>query len=112
MGLSKVRFPTGYQVEDVFNYNLDFHLILENGKVFYGTFFTLDNIHSLMKANQLVYFWAEDMVIMENLRKETLRKALDNIMDDGFMKMILCEIGTIQSIYPEVGSFDELVDML
>jgi hypothetical protein len=112
MKLFKVKFPTGYQVQDELNDNLDFHLILDCGKVFFGTFFTLNNIRYLMGKNNDVYFWATDMVIVMDLRKDTLRESLNNMIDDANVGRVLSEIGTIQSIYNEVGTFDKLMDMI
>ncbi len=40
----KIIFPTGYQVADIFNDNIDINVVLENGDVFFGTLFTISNL--------------------------------------------------------------------
>ncbi len=40
----KIVFPVGYNIEDIYNDNLDLNVVLSNDKVYFGTLFTNFNI--------------------------------------------------------------------
>lgn len=107
----KIHFPVYYQVSDIHNDNMDLHVVLEDGRVFFGTFFTLQNIQDLMTKNRTVYFWAEDMVVVEDLSRETIRKVVRQIINDEYIDEALSFIGTITEIYSDKFSFEEVVDL-
>jgi hypothetical protein len=44
----KIYFPASYLVKDIYNDNIDINVILEDGQVFFATFFTLQNIQWLI----------------------------------------------------------------
>ncbi|AFD06630.1 hypothetical protein [Solitalea canadensis] len=112
--LFKVRFPTGYQIKNIFDDNIDIQIIKMDGKVFFATFFTLDNINSLMLKENIDYFWADSMVVVRDLRKESIQIAISEILNKGNEGIFFSEIGTIESIYSFKGlkTYDEVVDML
>jgi len=68
--------------------NVDVEIVLADNRVFSATFFTLKNIESLLLnykttgecANGL-YFWAQDMIIVNDLDELTLRKAVNDLID-------------------------------
>ena len=68
--------------------NVDVEITLSDKRVFSATFFTLKNIERLLSiykttgecANGL-YFWAQDMIIVNDLDEPTLRKAVNDLID-------------------------------
>jgi hypothetical protein len=107
----KITFPSRYQVIDYNNDNIDVNIILENGKVYFGTLFTLLNIEYLINKSNNVYFWSTNCVIITELKKETIRIAISKIIADDYLGIIFSDIGTIGTVFPDVRSFSEIVDM-
>lgn len=93
------------------NDNLDMHVILETDEVFYATAITAENITHLMSKESNVYFWCEDMFIVKDLKKETIRSAVKKSREDECFKFIFCKIGSIEKIYGEEWTFNNIVDM-
>ena len=102
----KVIFPSGYIVSNINNDNIDVCVALQNGNVYAATFFTILNIQMLMKSK--VYYWAADMVIVKDLRRETIKEAVLKIILDENLDYCFLKIGTIETIYSKK-SFDELL---
>lgn len=103
----KLRFPAGYLGTDVEDDNIDTHVVLEAGQVFFATLFTLKNVESLMKKEEFqLYFWATDMIIVKDLSLETIRQTVDEIIKEEMLSTMFCEIGTVEIVYGL--SFDEL----
>ena len=80
------------------NDNVDVQVTFPNGESFSAVFFTLQNIDTLMKrckktgecANGL-YFWASDMLIVQELTEQTICATVDNLLAEeefasGFQK--------------------------
>jgi hypothetical protein len=107
----KVIFPSGYEIIDLLNDNIDVNVIFDNGKVFFATLFTINNVQSLMLKDETVFFWAEDMLIVANLEKGTIRKVVEESIREGCFGRAFCEIGLIENIYGIDKSYDELNDM-
>ena len=93
----KIIVPAGYNVQNIFNDNIDLNIILPDGTVFFTTFFTLKNIQTLIEDE--LYFWSTDMVIVKDLKKETIKKAVTQIIKDGYVELSFSKIGTIETIY-------------
>lgn len=108
----KVIFPAGYNVIDVIDDNLDINVILESGKVFFATLFTISNIKSLMLRDEAMFFLAEDMVIVADLEKDTIRRVVQESINDGFFERTFCQIGLVEDIYGIGMSYDGLNDMI
>lgn len=109
----KVICPGGYTVEDMYNDNIDVNIILPDERIFFATFFTIINIQDLMQKDELKeYFWATDMVIVKDLGKETLRKAISKIIEEGYTETIFCKIGTVKTNYSETMFYEDLKDDL
>jgi len=111
MKLFKITFPSGYQVEDFYNDNIDINVALINNKVFFATAFTLVNIKNQIERDKDIYFWCKDMFMIKDLRKSTIREAITKILDDEYFELIFSEIGTIEKVYKEGSTFDNLIDM-
>ena len=103
----KIKFPSGYQGVDLHNDNVDVNLIFPDGKVYFATLFTLENISSLMNKENSSFFWASDMVILKDLKQETIYKALDELIEKDYLSLILSELGTIEKIY-SFKKYDEI----
>ncbi|NSL88295.1 hypothetical protein ECE50_015755 [Chitinophaga sp. Mgbs1] len=108
MDFYKIRFPAGYTINDIHNDNIDLHVILPDGDVYFATFFTLLNIKSLMEKDHITYFWATDMVIVADLRKETIKSAVQQFVVDECIATVLTKIGNIQSVYGSDMSYAEI----
>lgn len=104
----KVLFPTGYQVKDVLNDNIDVHIVTATSEVFFGTLFTALNIQELIAKQGGSYFWATDMVIVKNLEKETIKNAIDEIISDGYLNQAFPRIGILEKIYGVGLTFERL----
>jgi hypothetical protein len=107
----KIIFPAGYRVKNVLNDNIDINIITQDGNVFFGTLFTQSNINYLMAKEEECYFWATDMVIAKDLRKATIIEAIRKIINEGYLDQAFSKIGTIEKVYPNHCSFDDIEDL-
>jgi hypothetical protein len=113
----KICFPVPLDcINDELDDNIDAHLVLADGRVYVATLYTIANIQSLMVQDDLLFFLATDMVIVKDLKKSTIRAALEETLrwDEGGIKMTLSYIGTIERQYhwryPDGVSFDIIKD--
>ena len=106
----KILFPTGYQIKDIYDDNIDINIVTSNQDVFFGTLFTLPNINKLSKSDGHAYFWATDMVILRDLNKSTIKEAISQIINDHYLSIIFSKIGTIKSILNSDQSFEDIKD--
>lgn len=107
----KIVFPTGYQINDKINDNIDINVILSNGDVYFATLFTLSNIQYLMGKDRHNFFWADSMLIVESLDKNSIREAISEMISEGYFNNALSKIGNIDSIYGRSNTYSELIDM-
>lgn len=103
----KILLPSGYNVHDIYDDNIDVNVALRSGIVYFATFFTIFNIQTLMSNEGVIYFWSTDMVIIKDLRTETIREAVSKIIEDGLLDVSFSKIGIIEDVYPEK-IFEEL----
>ncbi len=108
----KIIFPTGHQVTDLQNDNLDINVVLPTGEVYWGCLFTLANIKLLMEREAGHFFWAADMVIVQDLQKETIYKAIRELLEAGHLQSALSCIGDISTLYPECEDYDSLASCM
>ena len=106
----KTKFPTGYDIPDPLNDNIDMHVIVPEGKVFFATIFTLRNIQHIMDKLGMAYFSGADMLILNDLMKETIRIAITQIIEADELDTALSEIGSIEAVYGTGKNYDNLVD--
>lgn len=104
----KIVFPSGYQVSNLLDDNLDVNIVFQDGRVFFATLFTLDNIQRLMKKESAVYFWATDMIIVKDLSEGTIDEAIKKMIKDAYLEQALSEIGTIESVLGKGQTFDTI----
>jgi hypothetical protein len=104
----KIVFPVGHQIDDLNDDNIDVNIILINEDVFFGTLFTIANIQSLLLKGDRSFFWATDMIIVKDLRRETIDQAIQQLIDDEFIYSALTKIGTLKQVMPNVTSFESI----
>ena len=80
-------FLYGY-VNNPLDDNLDFEIISETGHKYYGTFFTLNNINSLMRRYTYTgenfngkYFWAVGSLIIKDFSIETILGVTNHLIE-------------------------------
>ena len=69
------------------NDNVDVQVTFPNSESFSAVFFTLQNIDTLMKnykktgeCDNGLYFWASDMIIVQELTEQTICETIDNLL--------------------------------
>lgn len=74
-------------VDDEDDDNVDVTITFEDGSSYIISFFTLSNIQTLMRRYAGTgecaggkYFWASDMVIVKNLKRETIEAAIRDLL--------------------------------
>lgn len=92
-------FPASYQISDIYNDNLDLNIVLENGEVYFGTLFTLQNIKHRMESNCDIYFWSTDMLIVKDLSSDSISTVVEKLLNDGILEQVFSKIGTIKTIF-------------
>jgi len=104
----KVVFPTGYNIDNNQNDNIDINIVLENNNVYFATLFTLKNVIHLMEKESMSYFSADSMVIVKNLNEETINKVVEQVIEKEELDSTFSKIGTIQKIFNTEKKFKEL----
>jgi hypothetical protein len=79
------------EVDDVNDDNIDVFVHLPNGEEWVATFFTLENIAKLLRGGESTgerlsgkYFWATDMVILKDLKFETIEATAREMVRNGW----------------------------
>ncbi len=85
--------------KDVFDGNEDIFVKFVNGYRYVATFFTYKNIESLRQKKQKTgeelsgkYFWASDMILINDLRTETIKNVIDDLIKDCSFKSFFSKI--------------------
>lgn len=105
-----IKYPLDFIVKDKRDTNLDINVVLETGDVFFATIFTIENIKNLIDKDLSSYFWVPDMIIVKEVTKQAIYKAIGGIIEDGYLEMSLSKIGSISDVYGDDHSFDSLVE--
>lgn len=86
-------------IDDLESDNIDVYVTLSDGQKYTATFFTLSNIKRILdryrKSGECAYgkyFWASDMIIIENINPLTIREAVNDLLrteefESAFMKI-------------------------
>ena len=106
--VDKISFPTGWEVEDIFDANLDINIISTEGEVFFVCLFTLKNIEKLMLHGETVAFWADDLIIVPDLSLNTIRLAADEVVENGLGTFI----GNIEKVFGVPPIYGEILEGL
>lgn len=105
----KIVFPTGYNPVDVSNDNFDINVIFSDGRIFWCTIYTPKNILTLLDNSEESFFWATNMLIVRDLRRNTIRLAIEQSIENEIFISVAEEIGELKnnSVY---SSYDEIYD--
>jgi len=86
-------------IDDIESDNIDVYVTLSDGRKFTATFFTLSNIKRILNRYKKSgecgygqYFWASDMIIVENINPLTIRETIFDLikseeLESAFMKI-------------------------
>jgi hypothetical protein len=86
----RIKIFGGEEPIDPASDNVDVEVILSNGDRYVATFFTIENIRRIMEryvetgecANGK-YFWASDMIIVDELTEEAIEETVRDLMISG-----------------------------
>lgn len=87
------------------NDNIDVNVVFPNGDVFFATLITITNIQQL-KGNYS-FFWIDNMLIVENLDKKTIKKAIEEVIENDYFEKIFSKIGNIETLDGFVKRYDD-----
>lgn len=110
MNQFKIYYPIPPIEEDLENYNIDLNVVFSTGEVYFATAFTPSNLGYLMDKLAISYFWASDMFVVRNLKKTTLREAIQQAIDQDCFTRIFAMIGMIDEVYAGRKTFESIVD--
>jgi hypothetical protein len=67
--------------------NVDVEVVFETGEHYVATFFTIENLRSLLRKNRStgecrngLYTWSVNMIVVERLSKETITEIVDDLI--------------------------------
>ncbi|MEH6459988.1 hypothetical protein [Chitinimonas sp. JJ19] len=82
--------PSGSEIVAVVDDNIDALVSLEDGRIFAATFFTVDNLRTLMKryrnsgeCAEGTYIWAVDMIVVETISVDVIRRTVADLIATG-----------------------------
>ncbi|MBB1139576.1 hypothetical protein [Myroides sp. WP-1] len=90
--------------------NCDINIVLETGEIYFGLLMTVKNVTTL--ASKRDYDGCLDMVdtiIVPNMEKETIKSALDRLIDEKRLDEVFTKIGTLKTEDFDY-SFEEIND--
>ncbi|MBG9944391.1 hypothetical protein ABE237_17045 [Brevibacillus formosus] len=84
--------------------NVDVIVTLPDRTRWWGTFFTYQNIETLRRKNKNTgenlsgtYLWSINMVIVEDVSRETIEKVVDELIREGDLQTIMAKIDDVSS---------------
>lgn len=104
----KLKFPSGYNIDDVSNENIDINVYMPNGDIFFATLFTLNNIAGLMQKDRSVCFWSDSMIIVQDLEKATIKASITAMIEDGYLHHAFSNIGNMSGANAVYKSYESL----
>ncbi len=81
----RIEYPYVPQLKDIFDDNIDLRIHFEDGAIYWGTLFTIRNVQRLLKQEERSFFWATNMVILEDLSEESIAKAVQGLVESGYI---------------------------
>ncbi len=85
----------GCQTWNINDDNVDVEIVVDGLGRYAGTFFTLQNIATLFEKNQQtgecasgIYLWAANMIIVRDLRTETIRQTVEDLWRTGELEAV------------------------
>jgi hypothetical protein len=95
----KLVFVPEYIVDDYNNDNIDVFILFPDESVYAPTFFTIENIQHLIKSVESAHFWAHDMVIVLDLKPQSIYLAVNALVEDGIVQRSFERLGSISEIF-------------
>ncbi|AUI88099.1 hypothetical protein BS333_17175 [Vibrio azureus] len=81
------------------NDNIDVEIHLKDGSVYSATLFSMENITEIMESYQNTgeclngaFFWASDMIIIQNFKLETINNIIKELVESGEYKYACSKI--------------------
>ncbi|MEM1324108.1 MAG: hypothetical protein AAGG75_27870 [Bacteroidota bacterium] len=85
-----VVFPGGVFSETDRHSNCDFNLVLKNGEVYFGIFFTINNLKLLLEKEEFDgVFWSEELVILREITPVYIERAILQLLHENMHHKIL-----------------------
>lgn len=86
----QVKILGGHGIANPLDDNIDIEVKMADGRRFVATFFTIQNIVTIMRRYEVtgeckngLYFWASDMVILRELTEHSIRATVQDLVDSG-----------------------------
>jgi hypothetical protein len=102
------------EAQDMYDANLDVVVTLPDRTRWWGTFFTYKNIESLRQKDKETgeclsgtYLWAVNMIICEDVSRETIEKVVDDLLDKGILDKFMARIGDVTSEIEDINDYEE-----
>ncbi|MGN7468518.1 hypothetical protein [Brevibacillus sp. SAFN-007a] len=84
--------------------NVDVVVTLPDRTRWWGTFFSYQNIETLRQKNKETgeclsgtYLWSANMIISEDVSRETIEKVVDHLMEEGDLQRVMAKISDVPS---------------
>jgi hypothetical protein len=107
----KIHYPIPMIDDSILDFNVDFNLILETGEVFFGFAATPENLRSLLEKKEKSYFWDSDLIILPDLKIETIRTAVAEAIETGHYERMFTFIGNIDTVFDHrQWRFEDIID--
>ncbi|ATO48823.1 hypothetical protein P4V86_02380 [Brevibacillus laterosporus] len=109
-----IRSEIGEGEFDPYDENTDVIVTFPNRIRYVASFFTYKNIESIRQQNREhgenmngLYFWSSDMVIVDNIKAETITSIIEQLItEDKFESLLIEDVSSESDHLYEEGFFD------
>lgn len=106
----KVIFISPFSLVNKEDDNCDVNIVLETGEIYFGLLMTVKNVTTLVsKRDYDGYIDMVDTIVIANMEKTTIKKAIDRIINEGRLDEVFTKIGTLKTDDFDY-SFEEIND--
>ncbi|GLR13239.1 hypothetical protein GCM10007907_20290 [Chitinimonas prasina] len=95
----QIGTPSGSEIAAATDDNIDVLVDLEDGRRYAATFFTVDNLRTIMKRHrdsgecaEGTYIWAVDMIVVESISVDVIRRTVADLIATGEIESCCCRI--------------------
>lgn len=107
----KIHYPIPLVDDTIIDDNVDFYIIFQTGEVYFGLAATPENLRTLLDKKERSYFWDEDLIVLPDLRKSTIRTAVQEALDGLYFESMFTYIGILHDIWVDLNlRFDDIDD--
>lgn len=96
----QVRTPSGREIAAATDDNVDVLISLEDGRTFAATFFTIQNLQTLMRGYRQTgecasgtYLWASDMIVVESISTSVIEASVAALIASGEIESCCSRLG-------------------